>query len=226
MKLTMIELINKQKIRADDRISVILIIGYSTFALFLRLEAFISLIVYPFVCLIIFGGLKIINALNKRNKGKGDNTVKFMFGLVVIILSILFLMFILSYPNVTSQIIVNLIAFPILIVGLAGIVKGKIINIYSKKYRIINIIIGVITIGFCMLTFFSPAILPDNSFLFHIISLFIMLLLNILGRAALYLSEFGLSLKHLSNFKLFLYIISDYLVHIDINGNIVLHKIE
>lgn len=222
----MIELINKQKIRADDRISIILIVGYLIFALFLRLEAFISLIVYPFVSLIIYGILKIINTLNKRNKGKGDNTVKFMFGVVSIIFSIVFLMFILSFPNVTSQIILNLIAFPLLIVGLAAIVKCKMINIYSKKYRILNIIIGSITIIVCLLTFISPAIFTNNSFLFYFTSLFVVLILNILGRAALYLSEFGLSLKHVRNFKLFLYIISDYLLHIDINGNIVLHKIE
>ena len=222
----MIDLINKQKIRADDRISVILVVGYILFALFLRLEAFISLIVYPFVSLIIYGIIKIINALNIRNKGKGDNTVKFMFGLVSMLFSIVFLMFILSFPNVTSQIILNLIAFPLLIVGLAAIVKGKMINIYLKKYRILNMIIGGITIIVCLLTFFSTAILPNNSFLFHITSLFIVLLLNIVGRAALYLSEFGLSLKHLQNFKLFLYIVSDYLLHIDINGNIILHKIQ
>jgi len=222
----MIELINKQKIRADDRISIILVVGYLIFALFFRLESFISLIVYPFVSLIIYGILKIINALNKRNKGKGDNTVKFMFGLVSIIFSIVFLMFILSFPNITSQIILNLIAFPLFIVGLAAIVKGKMVTVYLKKYRILNIIIGLITIIVCLLTFFSPVIFPNNSFLIHFTSLCIVLFLNILGRAALYLSEFGLSLKHVRNFRLFLYIISDYLLHIDINGNIILHKIE
>ncbi|MFX1571967.1 MAG: DUF308 domain-containing protein [Promethearchaeota archaeon] len=222
----MIELINKQKIRADDRISVILVIGYIIFALFLRLEAFLSLIVYPFVALIIYGTLKIVNALNKRNKGKTDNTVKFIFGLVSIIFSIFFLMFILSYPNVTLQIILNLIAFPLIIVGLAAIIKGKMINIYLKKYRILNIVIGLITIIVCLLTFFSPSIFPKNPFIFHFTSLCVVLFLNIYGRAALYLSEFGLSIKHVRNFKLFLYIISDYLVHIDINGKILLHKIE
>ncbi|MFX1311390.1 MAG: DUF308 domain-containing protein, partial [Promethearchaeota archaeon] len=182
--------------------------------------------VYPFVSLIIYGALKIIEALNKRNKGKTDNPVKFLFGILSITFSILFLRFILSYPNVTPQIILNLIAFPLIIVGLAAIVKAKMINIYLMKYRILNMIIGVITIIVCFLTFFSQSIFPKNFFLLQFTSLCIVLFLNILSRASLYLSEFGLSLFHMKNFKLFLYIISDYLINFDMNGNIVLNKIQ
>ncbi len=46
-----------------------------------------------------------------------------------------------------------------------------------------------------------------------------------IGRAALYLSEFGLSLLDKNNYKLFFYIISDYLIYVNEEGNIVLTKL-
>ncbi|NVM34633.1 MAG: hypothetical protein HWN81_03495 [Candidatus Lokiarchaeota archaeon] len=215
------EIINKNKIKADDYISVFMITSYLLFALFFRIEAFMSIVVYPFASLGIFGVLKIVNALNKRNpvQGKGN---KMLVGIIYIIISISFLGFLFTMPSITSHIIISLISFPLLIVGFAGIVKGMLIDIYLVKHRVISIIIGMSTIIACFIAFSSIV----NSFLFNIILLVLTVLINVLSRAALYLSEYGLSLIHIKNFKLFFYIISDYLVYIDAKGNIVLSKFE
>ena len=109
-----------------------------------------------------------------------------------------------------------------MIVAFAGIIKGSIIDIYSLRHRTMNIIIGFVTLIFSLIGFFNLV----NNFLFNIIALSLTLLVNIISRAALYLSEFGLSLVQIKNFKLFLYIISDYLIHVDRKGNILLSKIE
>jgi len=224
--MSMIELINKDKIRADNYISIFLALGYLIFALIFRLEAIMSMIVYPFAALVAYGMMKIMNGVNKKNRGNHDNFVKVLFGIAAIIFSIFFLMFIITQPNVTARIVLNLITFPMCIVGMAAILKGIMIDIYSLKARIVNIIIGAITIQSCVFSFLSHHFFPGNYFLFSTISLIILLVLNILGRAALYLSEFGLSLLSLHNFKLFFYIISDYLLFVDNQGNIVLNKIE
>ena len=65
-----------------------------------------------------------------------------------------------------------------------------------------------------------------NKILILIGSLSLIVLVNVISRAAMYLSEFGLSVLRLSNFKLFFYIISDYLLFVDQDGNIILNKIE
>jgi len=121
----------------------------------------------------------------------------------------------------TSHRIIILITFPMIIVACAGIIKGFIIKIYSLKQRKMNIIIGFITFIINLLVLFNFL----NNFLFNIVALSLTLLINIFSRAALYLSEFGLSIMHIKNLKLFLYIISDYLVMIDSNGNLVLSKL-
>lgn len=215
------DFMDKNKIRADDYITILFLINYLIFALFFRMEAFLSIIIYPFAALTITGVLKIISAFNKRNT-EGSNINKVLFGVIAIIFSVLFLFLILVQPNITPNIIISLISFPLMIVGYAGIIKGILVDIYSVKHRIISIIVGTSTIIVCLLGFFSVI----NNFLLNIAALSLVFLFTILSRAALYLSEYGLSLINFKNFKLFLYIISDYLIYIDRNGNIVLSKIE
>ncbi|MFW9895496.1 MAG: hypothetical protein ACFFD7_06810 [Candidatus Thorarchaeota archaeon] len=221
----MIELVHKDKIRADDYISGFLIISYILFALFFRLELIMSLLVYPFISLFFYGLAKIVNGSHKRNRGNSKNFKRVFFGLVAIAFSLAFLNFFLTQPNVTFQNIINLAAYPVLIVGFAGIVKGRVISTYSIKQRDISMIIGFITIILCMLALFSAKVLPPIFNIFHVISLPTILLINIISRAALYLSEYNLSVLNFKNFKLFFYIVSDYFIYINKEGNIVLSKL-
>lgn len=216
-----IELIDKNKIRADDYISFFLIISYLLFALFFKLGAIMAIIIYPLTTLAIHGVLKIIKGLNKKFDGH-KNINNILLGIIYIIFSLLLLSFLFSKPNITWDIIISLIAFPILNAGFAGIVKGLIIDLYSTKHRVISIFIGIFTIVMCFLAFSSII----NSFLFNVVLLSLTLLFNILSRAALYLSEYGLSLAHINNFKLFFYIINDFFLYIDRDGNITLSSIE
>ena len=221
----MIEFKNKAKIRADDYITGFLLIGTILFALFLTLESIMSLLVYPFIALFFHGILKIIAGTNKRNKGNPKNLNRVLFGIISLVFSIAVLYFFVNLPKVTPQNLITIAACPIIVVGLAIIVKGKIIYIYSRKHRYINIIIGSITLIICLLALLSYGIFHPNSFLFHIFSLSTAFVANIMSRAALYLSEFGLSLLDKKNYKLFFYIISDYLIYVNKEGNIVLTKI-
>ena len=216
------DLIDKNKIQADNYITVIMVISYLLFVLFFRMEAFLAMVVYPFSALVIYGILKIIAAFNKRSNDGRSNLNKVLFGIISIVFAVLMLNLILSQPNITSNIIISLIAFPLTVVGYAAIIKGLIVNKYKVGYRIFNIFIGIATIVTCFLGMFY--VITD--FLVNILALFLILLLNILSRAALYLSEYGLSIIHVKNLKLFLYIISDYLIFVDRDGNIILNKIQ
>ncbi|MFW9880983.1 MAG: hypothetical protein ACFFG0_48595 [Candidatus Thorarchaeota archaeon] len=219
-------LINKEKIRADSYILGFTLLCFLTFLLVYQIEGIFTIIAYPLVALLIHGTLKIISSLNKRNRGRGKNINQIIVGMFYIIFSLWLLIYFITFQNMTSQRIINLIALPVLIVGIAGIIKCIIIKVYTLKYRVINTVIGGITIELCIMAFFSPLIFPENFFIFHIITLSVSLIVNIFGRAALYLSEFGLSLLSFRNFKIFFYIISDYLLQVDNEGNLILEKIE
>lgn len=221
----MMEFKHKDKIRAEDYITGFLIIGYLIFAVFFTLESLMSLLVYPLIALFFHGIVSIIMGTAKRNKGNPKNLNRVLLGIISIVFSVAILDFFVKLPEITPQILITLAVYPIIIIGLASIVKGIIINIYSRKHRYINIIIGTISLMLCMLALLPYQIFYPNSFLFHFVSLSIVLIANIISRAALYLSEFGLSLLHKNNFKLFFYIISDYLIYVNEEGNIVLTKI-
>ncbi|MHA1914064.1 MAG: hypothetical protein ACW986_06140 [Promethearchaeota archaeon] len=222
----MFELMNKQKIRADDYIIGFLIITYIVFAVFFKLEWVMSIIVYPFMSLFIFGILNIQKSMRRRPNQAGRSINKFLLGVLSIIFSVSFLIFIFIQPSIKTQNMINLIAYPLVVAGIAGIIKGIHISVYSIKQRIINIIGGGVTILLSLLALFTPVFTQSNLFLIQIVSLTLVLFLNIISRAALYLSEFGLSLIQFRNFKLFFYIISSYLVSVDKEGNIILDKIR
>ncbi|MFX1304333.1 MAG: DUF308 domain-containing protein [Promethearchaeota archaeon] len=217
-----LELLNKKKIRADDYISILAILNFFVFFIFFRLEAIIAIAVYPLAALTIYGLLNIINGLNKKLNNGHVNVNKILRGIFYIICSISFLIYIVFHPNTKLYIMISLFAFIIINVGIAGIIKGLMIDSYSKKNRVVNIILGIITIIICIIVFSSRM----NNFLYNIVVLSLTLLLNIFSRAALYLSEYGLSLLHIRNFVLFLYIISDYLLYVARDGNVLLAKIE
>lgn len=216
------DLMSKNKLKADDYILISLIVGFLLFALIFRLAALVSVIIYPLASLGIMGTIKIVNAFNKRKHDGHVNGDMIIRGIIYIIFSVIFITFILSLPNITSYIIISIITFPIFVVGCAGIIKGMLIEIYSIKYRIINILIGLTTITICFFILFSVM----NVFLINIIIYSILLFMNVLSRAALYLSEYGVSLFHKTNYKLFFYIISDYFIYIEVDGNVVLRKMQ
>ncbi len=195
----------KQKLLANNINTAILFIGVFTLALFLRITFIMSFIFYPMCSLLIYGTLKIRKGFTKKLNELSLKVLNILFGIGCILFGIFFLIFLFSYPNVDLNQIIYLIAFPVVIVGIAGIVKGIIIKEYPYKYRIMNISVGVITVIITIFHF----ILAENFFIFHISSLTITIFFNIISRAAMYLSQYKLSLKF-TNLRYFFYIINDY----------------
>ncbi|GAH61770.1 unnamed protein product [marine sediment metagenome] len=100
---------------------------------------------------------------------------------------------------------IYLLGMPIFLIGLAGLLKGLIVNVYSPKYRYLNILIGATTVLFTVIAI----IFAESGFIFHLFTLLTTLMLNGILRSALYLSEYGLSLKSFRNLKLVWYIMDN-----------------
>ncbi|MFX1493270.1 MAG: hypothetical protein ACFFBZ_03205 [Promethearchaeota archaeon] len=195
----------KQKLLANNINTAVLFIGVLFLGLFLRLILVMSFIFYPMFSLLIYGTLKIRKGFTKKLNELSLKILNILFGIGCILFGIFFLIFLFSFPNVNLNQLIYLIAFPVIIVGIAGIVKGLIIKEYLFKYRAMNIYVGIITVIISIISF----VLAENFFIFHISSLTMTIFLNIISRAAMYLSQFKLSLK-LANLRYFFYIINDY----------------
>ncbi len=198
-------IMDRQKKQADGINLVILIIGILILPLFLKLTFIMSIIIYPMFSLLIYGILKIHKGFSKKLNDMALKVLNVLFGIGCILFGLFLIIFIFSFPNADLNQMIYLIAFPVIITGIAGIVKGYIIKEYPYKYRAMNIYVGIITVIVTIINF----ALAENFFIFHISSLSITILLNIISRAAMYLSQYKLSLK-LRNLRYFFYIINDY----------------
>lgn len=157
-----------------------------------------SSVVYPMSCLLIYGLLRIHQGIFNTRLSLIKMILNLILGIASIFFSIFMLNLIFSQPTITVSYIIYFLALPIFLIGLAGFLKGLIVDTYSPLFRSLNMGFGLLTI----ITTFIAILFADVSFIFYICSLLIALALNGVLRSALYLSEYGLSLKSFRNFKL------------------------
>jgi len=191
-------IMNKQKLMVDDIITGVLIIIYILLAIAFRLFLLMSLIVYPMASLLIYGISGTYKGIFNKELNFINKVLNFIFGIVFILFAIFMLILLFTPPRIPISYIIYFLSIPLLLIGLAGFLKGLIVDVYSPSLKILNMIIGVITI----ITTFIAILFAEASFIFYLCSLLIAIALNGVLRSALYLSEYGLSLKSFRNFKL------------------------
>ena len=203
---------NKQKLLVDDIISVILIIIIIFLIAFIQLIAIMSLAVYPLFCLILYGLSRAYKSIFDRKLNFIRSVLNLSLGIACIIIPSYILNLMFTRPNITARFIIYFLGMPIFLIGFAGLLKGLIVNVYSPLFRYLNILIGAITMYFTVIAIFFA----ETGFIFHLFTLLTTLTLNGLLRSALYLSEYGLSLKSFRNLKLVWFIMDNIPIQIDL----------
>lgn len=201
-------LVHKGKLKCDNIISITLIFSLIFMFLFFRLIAYMALMIYPICSLFLHGVYYLYKVV--RNKYKKPKTMVFrsILSIVFIGLSSFMLWIIFSQPRMTLSYIVFFLSIPMFFIGFAAILKGYMIDVYSRFYRKANIILGCITL---IATLLSILFVEFNFFL-SLIALIGLLILNGILRSGLYLSEFGLPLRNLKNFKYVFYIMDNFII--------------
>jgi hypothetical protein len=187
--------LNPQKERADSCILASIVVIFIILVVFFRLVALMSIIVFPLSSLFLYSSYCLVHGLFKRRINSSFRIKNILYGIFGIPFSVFFLVIIFSQANITRAYVIYFLAIAIIIIGFAGIIKSILITIYKKQLRIINIIIGYFTIVFSIIV----CIYAVTLFFYIIIGFSIVLILNAVYRAAMYLSEYHLSLKHLKN---------------------------
>lgn len=203
-------LMNKQKLMVENIVSVAIIIVIFTLLLFFRLIAIMSIVVYPMVVLLPYGIYKSYKTIFNRELKISGKVLQFIFQMSYAIFSMLFLNMLFSYPHITASYIIYFLSIPILLIGFAGFLKGLIVEVYSPSLRGFNMVIGIITV----IETIIAIIFADVNFVFHFFTLLVVLSLNGILRAALYLSEYALSLKKKRNIKIVFTIMNNLIIQI------------
>ena len=199
------DLVNKKKLRCDNIISVTLIISVVVLLVFFRLIMFASLMVYPICSLFLYGLYYVYRGLAKKDKTLRISVLKFIRGIVYLAFSTFMFLLIFSYSHITLSYIIYFLSLPVFFIGLAAILKGSIVEVYTPTYRKLNVSIGFLTISFTFLALYFV----EGYFVLSLISLLVLLTLNGILRSGLYLSEYGLSIRNLKNIRLVFYIMDN-----------------
>jgi len=187
----------------NNIVGIALVIVIFAQLFFFRLIAIMSIIVYPMALLIPSGVYMIYRYIIDPKEALIAKIIKIAFTAGYTIFSILFLNMLFSYPHITLSYIIYFLSIPIFLIGLAGFLKGLIINVYSELFRGLNILVGMFTIIYTTIAI----VFADFNFVFHLVVLLVALSLNGIVRSALYLSEYGLSLNKMKSFKIVFYIL-------------------
>lgn len=201
------DLFDKKKLTCDDIILVTLIISIGVLLVFFRsIVVYVSIMVYPIFSLFLYGIVYVYKGLAKKDKTLTISVLRLILGIGYLAFSTFMLFLIFSYPHITLSYIIYFLSLPTFFIGLAAILKGSMIEVYSPIYRKLNILIGFLTLG-C--TFFA-LYYAEGYFVLSLISLLFLLTLNGVLRSGLYLSEYGLSIRNLKNIRLVFYIMDNF----------------
>jgi len=200
-------LMNKRKLMVNNIVGVALIIVIFAQLLFFRLIAIMSIVVYPMASLLPYGVYRVSRTIIDPEVSLRGKIIKIAFQIGYTIFSLLFLNMLFSYPHITLSYVIYFLSIPTLLIGLAGFLKGLMIDVYSQRFRFLNILIGMFTVFYT----FVAIIFADFNFVVHLVILLVVLSLNGILRAALYLSEYGLSLNKMKSFRIVFYIMESNL---------------
>ena len=204
---------NRRKVLVDDIISALLLIIILYQIIFNLKLAIMSLAVYPFFSLLLYGIYRGYKSILDRDLKFLFKVLNLIFGIASIMFSSSFINSLLTHRLTPTSFTIYLLAMPIFLIGLAGLLKGLIVNVYSSNFRIFNVLIGATTIFFTVFAI----VFAETGFVFHIFTLLITLTLNGILRSALYLSEYELTLKNLKNLKLVWFIMDNIPLQLEEN---------
>ena len=199
------DIVNKEKLRCDNIVSIALLGGIVVLFVFFRLIIFVSLMVFPIFALFLNGIFYAYKGLVKKDKILTARVLRVILGISYIAFSTFILLLIFSYPHITLGYFIYFISIPTFLIGFAAIIKGFIVRVYSPLYRKLNILIGFLTCGIPILASYYA----ESFFILALISLILLLSLNGILRSGLYLSEYGLSIRNLKNIRLVFYIMDN-----------------
>jgi len=116
-------LMNKQKVIIDDIISAILLIIILSTAIFNIKLAVLSMGVYPFFFLILYGLYRSYKSIFDRELSFILRVLNLSFGIASIIISNSLLNTLLTHRNTPASFSIYLLGMPIFLIGLAGLLK-------------------------------------------------------------------------------------------------------
>jgi len=151
-----------------------LLIMILAITIFFYSGAAILLLILLFSAILILSGMgRIFNAFSNEELTGAGAIVKFISGIILIVVSISMIIAVLSNPTFSVALIIFIYSIIILIVGISRIFIGLAGANYLKWYRILLFIIGVVVVVLSLIVLFAPSLSNSMVFSMFAISMFL-----------------------------------------------------
>jgi uncharacterized membrane protein HdeD (DUF308 family) len=139
-------------------ISGIFIIILSVLLLIYSAAAVVIILVILAIVMLFIGITQILNVRSDDNLEGTSLYVKYLIGILELIVGIILIISLTTDPIATAVFSIRFLGLVILLVGLAMLYVGSMNNDYSKQYRYILIVIGLLTMIFGVLILAIPSV--------------------------------------------------------------------
>ena len=140
-------------------ISGIIIIALSLLLLIYSAAAVVSILVILAVIMIFLGLTQILNTRSDDHLERSNLVVKYLIAILELLMGIILIINLITDPIATAMFSIRLLGFVILLIGLSMLYVGSMNYDYSKEYRYILMIIGLLTIVFGVLILIIPTVM-------------------------------------------------------------------
>ena len=114
--------------------------------------AILTMIFILSIVLLVTGIARILTGIFATYLSDGIRAINFGIGMVAMVLSIVALL----YPNLTTQVLIYILSFVLLLNGVARLVIGGFGRAFPKWLRGFFVVVGVLTIVLAAVVFMSP----------------------------------------------------------------------
>jgi uncharacterized membrane protein HdeD (DUF308 family) len=139
-------------------ISGLIIIILSILLLIYSTATIISILVILAILMIFIGITQVFNTKSDTNLEGINLTVKYLMGAFELFIGIVLIFSLAIDPITTAVFSIRLLGLVILLIGLAMLYVGSMNHDYSKQYRILLMIIGLMTMVFGIIILIIPAV--------------------------------------------------------------------
>ena len=133
-----------------------IIILLSIIVLFYGTAALISLILLLAIAFLFMGIGRLFNAYSNTLLNKLSKYIKYSTGFISIIVSIAVLVITIVNPSLSILILINLFGYVLIIIGVARIAVGYLMELYPIVYRVFLVIVGILTFVFAFIVLLFP----------------------------------------------------------------------
>lgn len=156
----------------------LIIIFLSILVIIFSSAALLSLMILLSIALLFAGIGRLYNSFANEQLNKIAKIIKFLVGLLAIVISLTILILSIINPSVSILLLINLFGYSFIIIGCARIAIGFLVEKYTKQYRFFLVLVGIVTFVFA----FIMILFPTFGYFVLVILLSLSLLFNGLAR--------------------------------------------